>query len=230
MSADIRLFAAVAVRPAIMAVVPRFEAAIGWTVTPSFDLNPAVKHRIGAGEAFDVVIINPHMVAELAAAGRVAAASQLSFGRIAMGMAARAGSPVPDIASVAALAAALKRAASIAYASEGSSGAYFLGLLERLGIAAEVKPRLVPIAGSQTAASVARGQAELAVVPVTSILAAAPDVTLVGQFPAELQSYIDFAIGIGSKAQDPEAAGRLAAFLASQDIDDVLMATGVERR
>jgi molybdate transport system substrate-binding protein len=68
------------------------------------------------------------------------------------------------------------------------------------------------------------------VVPVTSILAAAPEVTLVGQFPAELQSYIDFAVGIGSKAQDPEAAGQLAAFLVSQDVDDVLMATGVERR
>lgn len=89
---------------------------------------------------------------------------------------------------------ALKSAASIAYAADGPSGGYFSGLLERLGIADKLKPRLVATPGGQTTLAVARGEAELAVVPVTSILAAAPDVMLVGRFPAELQSYIDFTM------------------------------------
>ena len=71
---------------------------------------------------------------------------------------------------------------------------------------------------------------ELAVVPVSSILAAAPGVMLVGQFPAELQSYIDFAIGISAEATDAEAARRLSEYLTSTAVDDLLAAKGVERR
>ncbi len=124
---------------------------------------------------------------------------------------------------------ALKNAGSIAYASDGTSGGYFSGLLERLGIAEEVKPKLVPVAGGQTAAAVGRGEAELGVVPVTSILAAAPEVMLVGKFPAELQSYIDFSIGISANSTSADAARQLSAFLMSAAIDDILAAKGVER-
>ena len=146
-----------------------------------------------------------------------------------MGVAAKAGSRALDIGSVEAFTHALRSARSIAYAVEGTSGGYFSGLLERLGIADEVKRRLVPIAGGQTAPAVGRGEAELAVVPVTSILAAAPEVMLVGRFPAELQSYIDFAIGIGVDARDAEAAKQLSDFLMSGAVDDILAAKGVER-
>ncbi|TIU53865.1 MAG: ABC transporter substrate-binding protein, partial [Mesorhizobium sp.] len=151
-----------------------------------------------AGEPCDLVITNPHLVEDLIALGKVRAGSQVAFGRIAMGVAAKAGSRALDIGSVQAFGHALKSARSIAYASDGTSGGYFSGLLERLGISDEVKPKLVAIPGGQTAPAVGRGEAELGVVPVTSILAAAPEVMLVGRFPAELQSYIDFAIGISA--------------------------------
>lgn len=53
---------------------------------------------------------------------------------------------------------------------------------------------------------------------------------LVGQFPAELQSYVDFAIGISADSQDAEAAKQLSEFLISTAVDDILAAKGVERR
>ncbi|MET3590745.1 molybdate transport system substrate-binding protein [Mesorhizobium shonense] len=230
MDQEIRLFGAVAVRPAVLALIPRFEAATAYTVAVKFELNPTVKKQIEAGEAFDLVIINQHMVQDLTALGRVKPGSQVAFGRISMGVAAKAGSRPLDIGSVKAFEHALKSARSIAYAADGSSGGYFCDLLERLGIAGEVKPRLVGISGGQTAQAVARGEAELGVVPVTSILAAAPDVMLVGRFPAELQSYIDFAIGISADPRDTEAANQLSEFLMSADVDSSLAATGIERR
>ncbi|MDX8512586.1 molybdate ABC transporter substrate-binding protein [Mesorhizobium captivum] len=230
MDQEIRLFGAVAVRPAVLALIPRFEAATAYTVAVKFELNPTVKKQIEAGEAFDLVIINQHMVQDLIALGRVKPGSQVAFGRIAMGVAAKAGSRPLDIGSVKAFEQALKSARSIAYAADGSSGGYFCDLLERLGIAGEVKPRLVGISGGQTAQAVARGEAELGVVPVTSILAAAPDVMLVGRFPAELQSYIDFAIGISADPRDTEAAKQLSEFLMSADVDSSLAAMGIERR
>ena len=52
---------------------------------------------------------------------------------------------------------------------------------------------------------------------------------LAGKFPADLQSYIDFAIGISAAARDAEAAGRLSAFLTSAAVDEILAAKGIER-
>jgi molybdate transport system substrate-binding protein len=229
MNQDIRLFGAIAVRPAVLALISGFETATGYTVAVKWELNPTVKKQIEAGEPFDLVITNPNLVQDLTASGKVKAGSQVAFGRIAMGVAAKGGSRPLDIGSVEAFDRALKSARSIAYASEGSSGSYFSGLLERLGIADEVRPKLVAITGGQTASAVGRGEAELGVVPVTSILAAAPEVMLVGRFPAELQSYIDFAIGISADATDAEAARQLSEFLMSTAVDDVLAAKGVDR-
>jgi len=229
MNQEIRLFGAVAVRPAVLALVSQFETATGYPVAAKFELNPTVKKRIEAGEPFDLVIINPHMVQDLTSLGKVEAGTQVAFGRIAMGVAAKAGGRPLDIGSVEAFEHALKSARSIAYAADGTSGGYFSGLLERLGIADEVKPKLVSIPGGQTALAVARDEAELAVVPVTSILAAAPDVMLVGRFPAELQSYIDFAIAVSADSRDTEAAKQLLEFLMSTDVDGTLAERGVER-
>jgi molybdate transport system substrate-binding protein len=230
MTQEIRLFGAIAIRPAVVPLISSFETATGLTVAARWELNPTVKRQIEAGAPFDLVITNPNLVQDLVALGKVKAGSAVEFGRIAMGMAAKAGGRPIDIGSVAAFAHALKSAGSIAYASEGTSGGYFLGVLDRLGIADEVKPRLVAISGGHTASAVGRGEAELAVVPVTSILAAAPEVMLVGRFPAELQSYIDFAIGISTEARDVEAARQLSEFLTSPAVDEMLAVRGVERR
>jgi molybdate transport system substrate-binding protein len=230
MNQDIRLFGAIAVRPAVLAVLPKFDGDTGLTVTAKWELNPVLKKQIEEGEPFDVVITNPNLVEDLAGLGRVATGSQVAFGRVAMGVAAKAGTQPLDIGSVDAFANVLKSAKSIAYASDGTSGGYFSGLLERMGIADQVRPKLVAISGGQTAPAVGRGEAELGVVPVTSILAAAPEVMFVGKFPAELQSYIDFAIGISADAADLRAARRLSEFLMSPTVDGILAAKGVERR
>jgi molybdate transport system substrate-binding protein len=229
MNHEIRLFGAIAVRPAVLPLISQFETATGFVVAAKWELNPTVKKQIEAGEPFDLVIANPDLVQDLTALGRVKAGSQAAFGRIPMGVAAKAGSRPLDIGSVKAFEQALKSARSVAYAGDGTSGAYFSSLLERLGLADEVKTKLVAVPGGDTAPAVGRGEAELGVVPVTSILAAAPAVMLVGKFPVELQSYIDFAIGIGADSRDADAAGRLSEFLMSTEVDDILATKGVER-
>lgn len=229
MTEELRLLAAIAVRPGVLPVLSRFDSAAGIAVTARWELNPTIRKLIEADEPFDLVVTNPNAIEDLIAVGRLGAGTQAAFGRIAMGVAARAGTRPPDIGSVTAFKAALLRARSIAYAAGGTSGAYFSHLLDRLGIADEVGPRLVAISGGQTAPAVGRGEADLGVVPVTSILAAAPETMLVGRFPAELQSYIDFAIAISADPMFPEAAKRLSDFLTSAEIDETLAAKGIER-
>src|SRR5215207_2514891 len=179
LAAEVKLFSAVAVRPAILDLIPAFEQRTGHKVEVKFEVNPAVKKQIEAGESFDVVLVNPEMVEDLTKQGKVVAGSQAAFGRAGMGVAVRAGAPKPDLSSVEAFKRALLDAKSVAYAGEGSSGIYFISLLARLGIAEEMKSKLKSVAGGQTGQVVARGEAELGVVPVTTILAAAPGADLV---------------------------------------------------
>lgn len=228
-AAELKLFSAVAVRPAILDLIPRFEQATGHKIVAMFDVNPGVKKQVESGERFDVVIVNPEMVEDLAKQGKVVAGSQLNFGRAGMGVAVRGGAPKPDLSSVEAFKRTLLNAKSVAYAGEGSSGAHFLALLTRLGIADEMGSKLKSVAGGQTGQVVARGDAELGVVPVTTILAAAPGAELAGLFPTELQSFIDFAIGLSASTSDPEASNALIRFLAAPESDALLRSKGLER-
>ena len=132
MERNIQLFGAIAVRPADLPLVAEFEAKSGFHVSPRWELNPEVMKQIDAGAVFDVVITNPEPVEALIASGKVRPRTNAAFGRVAMGVAARRGSPPRNVGSVESFKQALKEARSVAYASEGTSGAYFRALLERL--------------------------------------------------------------------------------------------------
>jgi molybdate transport system substrate-binding protein len=142
----------------------------------------------------------------------------------------RAGTQKLDLNSVDAIKRTLLSAKSIAYTAEGSSGAHFTALLARLGILEEVGPNLRSVGGGDTGHVVARGEAELGVVPVTTILAAAPGAELAGTFPADLQSYIEFAVGLNAVARNVSGGAALLSFLTAPGADEVLRPKGVERR
>lgn len=227
-AAEIRVLSAVAVRAPINAVIPDFERKSGHKVNISFEVNPKVKQQIEAGEFFDVALINPEMIVELTTKGIIAAGSQRKLGRIGMGVGIKAGAPRPDLSTVDAFKRSLLAAKSIAYASEGSSGIYFVELLKKLGIHEQMKDRLKSVGGGQTGIVVGRGEAELGVVPITTILAAAPQTELAGLFPAELQSYIFFDLGIGATAKERAAAEAFIAYMTSAEAEATLKAKGIE--
>ena len=135
MERTIQLFGAIAVRPALLPLLPEFEAKSGFHVSPRWELNPEVKKQIDAGAVFDIVITNPEPVEAFIASGRVRPRTNTAFGRVAMGMVARSGSPARNVGSVESFKLALKDAGSVAYASEGTRGAYLIATrtsLERL--------------------------------------------------------------------------------------------------
>ncbi len=103
----------------------------------------------------------------------------------------------PDIATVEALKRALLAARSIAY-SDGPSGAYIAGLLERLGIAEEMKPK-TKLTSRPVAELVAEGEAEIGLQQIVAILPV-KGAELVGPLPAELQNVIVYAAGLSARA------------------------------
>src|SRR5437763_11335916 len=98
-------------------------------------------------------------------------------------------------------------------AGGGASGIYMASLLERLGIAAEMKPKtkLSP-AGNVLYASVANGDVEIGFQQISEILAQ-PTVEFAGPLPSAIQNYTQFAPGIVTGSSQPDAARALVTFL-----------------
>ena len=116
----------------------------------------------------------------------------------------RSGAPKPDIGSVEAFKKALLEAKSVAYidpASGGSSGIYIAGLLDKLGIADQIKPKAKLKKGGYVADLIVSGEAELGIHQISEIVPV-KEVTLVGPLPAEIQNYTIYAAGVGAGARD----------------------------
>ena len=160
----------------------------------------------------------------------MAAGSRVDIASVGVGVAVREGAPKPDISTVEALSKALVEARAVAYidpASGGSSGIYFSGLLDRLGIAAQVKPKAKLSNGGYVAEIVARGEADIAVHQISEILPV-KGVVLVGPLPAAVQRMTVYALGSASNTPHLDAVKALAAHLTSPAAAAVLKAKGME--
>jgi molybdate transport system substrate-binding protein len=140
----------------------------------------------------------------------------------------RAGAPKPDVSTPEAFKRTLLNAKSIAYAKEGLSGVYFVALIEKLGIAADLKAKSKIMASGELAAeAVAHGEAEIGILPVSEILPV-PGVEVGGAFPAALQNYIVIGAGVSANAKQGTAARDLIKFLTSPAALPVIKAKGLE--
>ncbi len=90
-----------------------------------------------------------------------------------------------------------------------------------------MKPKLRPMPAEDTVEVVARGEADMVVV-VASRMFDVRGVDLVGPIPAELQTVIGFAAGVGSAAKEPQAALALVRSFGAPSAAPILKAMGVE--
>jgi molybdate transport system substrate-binding protein len=172
-------------------------------------------------------VLNPPVLDALIKAGKVVADTRADIGRAGLGVAVRSGAPKPDIGSVEAFKRALLATKAVAFPGEGASGRYFVSVVERLGIAAEMKDKLKPMAAEDTVEVVARGEADMVVV-VSTRITGVEGVERVGPIPAELQTVIGFAAGVSTAAKEPEAGKALVRFLSAPAAAATLRAKGVE--
>jgi molybdate transport system substrate-binding protein len=161
-SSELKVSCVPALCPVLNEVVSQFERSTGHTPVTEFEFAPAAVRRIEAGETFDVVIVEPAAIDQLTRQGKAYTRTNLAY--IGLGVGIRSGSSKPDIGSTAALKRALLDTRSIAYQPETGSGKYLLGLIERLGVAAELKGNLVPKACGSAIPSVANCEVDLVVI------------------------------------------------------------------
>ena len=151
----------------------------------------------------------------LVVAGKIAAGSQTDIVRSIVGLMVRSGAPSPDIATVDAFKNVLRRAKSISY-SKGPSGLYVAGLLERLGLTAEMKDKTVFAIGRPVGEVVASGEAEIG---MQQIIENQPveGAHLVGPLPKELGNFVPYSAGLAADSVKEAAVRALIAFLATPE-------------
>ena len=230
-AADMKILTAGAMKAVVLELVPAFEKETGHKAVIDNDTAGGLARRIEGGEAFDLAVITPGVINDLAAKGKIVAGSRVNVARVGVGVVVKEGAPLPDVSNVEAFKRALIAAKTVAYidpASGGSSGIYLTGLFDKLGIAAEIKPKAKLKQGGYVADLIASGEAELGLHQISEILPV-KGVKLVGPLPAEIQNYTTYAAAVGKDARQPEAADAMLKLLAGSGAEPVLKARGMER-
>jgi molybdate transport system substrate-binding protein len=186
-----------------------------------------VARRVQAGEAFDFVALAAEAIEQLAASGRVNAASRTDLARSGVAIAVAAGAPRPDIGSEAAIRNAVMRARSIGY-STGPSGAHLARLFERWGIADAIASRVVHASpGIPVGTLVARGEVDLGFQQLSELMHV-PDIDVIGPLPPQIQLVTVFSAAVCTASSHPECAKALLSFLASPEADATKRSHGME--
>ena len=225
-AADVKLISADPMAGVVRELGPQFERDPRHKLITKFVSGPMVKREIDAGETFDVAISITPVIEALIEEGKLVAGTRADIAYAGVGLGVRAGAPKPDIRSVDAFKRTLLSAKSVAYSTDGAGGTYFRGLLDRLGIAEEMKVKLEPMTDDILARALPSGEAEMIVGAVPNVMEFGAD--LVGPLPLELQIYIPFTAGVSATAKEPEAAKALIHLLTAPAGVAVIRAKGME--
>jgi molybdate transport system substrate-binding protein len=227
MENSVRVLSTLGLKGAFSSLAEQFQAASGVRIAADFAPTLNLLDRLKGGETADVLILTQEGLASLVAEGSVVAESCVDLARSYVGVAVKAGSPHPDIASEAALRAALLTARSVAYSRLGASGVYFAKLIAQLGIEAEINARATIVPIGFTAERIVSGEADLAIQQISE-LKQVQGIEIVGPIPLHLQTPAVFSAGRLAQSKKAREGDLLLKFLASEQIAPVLYASGLE--
>jgi molybdate transport system substrate-binding protein len=225
--APLRVLSSNGVKGVIDEVRPELERAIGRPLAIEFSTSASLKPKIEQGEAFDVAILTPTMIDELASRGKIAAGSAVNIARSGVGVGNREGAPKIDVSTTDALKRALLDAKKVAFTAEGQSRTTIDRAFERLGITDAMRPKVMLLGPAGGPAAVARGEADLTMTLVSEIIPI-PGVQFLGPLPAELQNYVSFAAGRSANATNREGADLLLEQLSGPVVAAALEKHGME--
>ena len=229
--AEVRVFVGGGVTGPVREAGAAFARRSGHTLVYVSDTTGALQKRLAAGERADLVIVAGPAMETLQKENRVVAGTRVDLARALIGVGVRAGAPSPDLSTPETFKAALLKARSVSYvnpASGGTSGTYFEGLLQRMAIAEAMKTKIVyRTQGSEVAAAVASGEAELGIT-FTSELQPNPGVRVAGTLPAAIQLPTIYAAAIPTTAASGDAARAFLRTLAGAEGRAALTKAGLE--
>jgi len=232
-AAEIKVLTTRAMNHVLTELAGAFQRTSGHKVALILAPPAEIRRRIVNGEIVDVAMSGGGVIDDLVQQGKIAPSDRLILARVGLGVAVRAGAAKPDISSVEAFRRTLLAAKSIVYTDPavlGPSTFHFEKVLDRLGIAKEIKAKSIlntRAATTPNAEIVARGEAELGIQLISEIVSV-PGAELLGPLPGELQAMNVILAGIVTTASEPDAARALFKFLTSPAAASVIKAAGME--
>lgn len=229
-AAEIKVFSTIGVQSALEELVPKFEKATGHKLSITWATAAILVKRVQAGENADLYVLTKQSLDALTKDGSATAGADAAFASSGMAVVVKKGAPKPDISTAETFKQTLLNAKAIAYsnpAAGDASGVYFAKLLERMGIADQMKAKTKhPPPSGNSAVLVVNGEADLAVQQEPEVISVA-GVDLVGPLPAEINNITGYSAGIGKDSKQAEAAGALIKFLHTPEAAAVFKARGL---
>ena len=230
-AAEIIVLSSIGLQSVLEDLAPKFENSSGHKLGLSFGLAGPFAKRVQDGEAVDILVAPRGFIDSLIKANMLQPNSETNLANSSVGLAVRKGAPKLDISTPEALRHALLAARSISYTNPafgGASGVHFGKVIERLGIAEEMKAKTkFPPQGGFTARLLVSGEADLAVQQIGELISF-PDVELLGPLPGDLAGVTTMTVAIPSAARQPEAARALIKYLQSPEAMAVMKAKGLD--
>ncbi len=228
---EVTVFVGGAMTKPAMEVGMAFDRSSDNTTVIESDNTGELQKRLAAGEKADLVIVTAPAMDMLQQQNLVVAASRVDLALALIGVGMHPDGALPDLSTPETFKAALLGARSVAYVSPaagGTSGTYFEGLLESMGIADAMKSKIVyQTQGSEVAEAVASGAAEFGITFVSELL---PNqgVRVAGTLPTAIQLPTIYAGAIATAAPNKEGARALLDMLAGAEGRAALINIGLE--
>jgi len=229
-SGGVRVLSPSAVHSSLEDIAAAYRKQGGGEATLTFETAPRLVQRIAGGEVADVIIAPLKAMDELVGLGKANADGRFQLGRVGVGVAVRAGAPLPDVSSTEALKRALLEADSVTH-TRASSGIYVAQLLERLGVATAIKAKTASFPDAQetfTHLLQSRGR-DLGFGGITEIERwHDKGLRLVAPLPADIQNYTAYFAALAKDEPNRDGALAFLKFLGSPAARAILVAHGVD--
>lgn len=231
--AELTVYSTIGVRSAVEELFRKFEKENACRLNITWGTAPMLVARIESGENADVLVLSRAGIDALAEQGKIATGSDVTLAGSGIAVAVKAGAPKPDISTPQALKETLLKAKSIAYSEPsagGASGVYFAKLIERMGIAEQMRPKTkYPPPGGFSGELLLSGEAELAVQQKPELMHVA-GTEIVGFLPGDLNMVTEFAAAIMAGGKNAPMGSALIAMLRSPEAAAVFRSKGLEPR
>lgn len=228
----LRFLAAGATEASVRDEIHLFETQSGLTLEYEFGAVGALRDKVIAGDAADVVVVTPAIIAMLEAQQLVRAGSRVDLGQIGGGIAVRAQDPVPAITTADELKQALLDADEVYYADPAvaTAGAALMKVVDTLGIGDQVRAKGKIAAGGKEAMQNMTRSTAARVIGATQIseIKSVPESKLVGQYPPPLQVKTTYAAIVLQRSQRVDDATKLIQFFAGAEFQGRLAQSGFE--
>ena len=231
----LKILSAGAPKTAVANCADAFSKETGQDVEHRFNTAPKLREQVETGNADADVLVAPVPTLEkFEEQGLAVSGSGTLIGSIKAAVVILAGAKVPNLTSADTLKASILEAESLVY-NKASSGTYIEKMMERLGIADQVRGKTIRTdtgAGVMEHLSESDFDNEIGFGQQTEIQVQVDkglNVVLVGPLPKEVENLTTYRAGLLSAAIDADAARAFLEFMATERAVELITATGIAR-